>query len=108
MLQDEVASWLNRADVSDKMPGWVAMVETEIAETVRARCMVKSATQPIDAAYISLPPDFCTMESIRDAHSGELLHLKDAWSGHWTGPRTNVWQDGARIGVGSPCTAYRL
>ena len=103
-LQDEVAGWLNRRDIANLMPGWVAMVETEIAETLRARCMVKSATQAIDAAYITLPPDFATMESIRDATSGELLTLKDEWSGHWTTTHHNTNQ----VLVGAPATAYRL
>jgi hypothetical protein len=109
MLQDEVASWLNRADIADKLPGWVSMVETEILQTLRARCMVTHATQAIDSAYITLPVDFCTMESIRDAVTGELLELKDAWSGHWSGSTTNAWRDGAFVNSnGGPCTAYRL
>jgi len=86
------------------IPGWVAMVETEIAETLRARCMVKSATQAIDAPYITLPPDFATMESIRDATSGELFELKDEWSGHWA----TTFANSNQIVVGAPSTAYRL
>src|SRR4249920_1098311 len=85
------------------------MVETEIAETLRARCMVTSGVQPIDAAYITLPADFAQMESIRDATSGELLKLKDEWSGHWVGRQSSAWQEGAVVGaVGQVCTSYRL
>ena len=58
------------------------MVDTEIAETLRARCMVVFGTQPITSPYITLPPDFATMESIRDNTTGELFELKDEWSGH--------------------------
>ena len=108
-LQDDVQQWLNRRDVASLIPGWVLMVETEIAETLRARCMVTSGVQPIDSAYIALPADFATMESIRDATSGELFTLLDEWSGHWTGSRSSAWQDGAVVGaVGQVCTAYRL
>ena len=107
-LSDEVSGWLNRRDISSLIPGWIAMVETELAETLRARCMVKSATQPIDNAYISLPPDFATMESIRDNTSGELLELKDEWSGHWTTAVGNSWQNGAIVNVMAPATQYRL
>jgi hypothetical protein len=82
----------------------VLAAETEMAQTLRARCMVKSATQAIDSPYITLPPDFATMESIRDNTSGEMLDLLDEWSGHWnvryTGTTQNV--------VGAPATAYRL
>jgi hypothetical protein len=107
-LQDEVAGWLARRDIASLIPGWVAMVETELAETLRARCMVVSGVQAIDAAYISLPTDFATMESIRDAQSGQLLELKDEWSGHWTGSNSSAWQDGAVVGITTPSTAYRL
>jgi hypothetical protein len=103
-LSDDVSGWLNRRDIASLIPGWVAMVETEIAETLRARCMLKSATQAIDAPYITLPPDFATMESIRDATSGELFTLKDEWSGHWT----TTYVDRTQIIVGAPATAYRL
>jgi hypothetical protein len=108
-LIDDVQAWLNRRDIASLIPGWVAMVETEIAETLRSRCQVTSGTQAIDAAYISLPADFATMESIRDATSGELFTLLDEWSGHWIGSRSSAWQDGAVVGaVGQVCTAYRL
>jgi hypothetical protein len=103
-LQDSVARWLNRRDIGSDIPDWVLGAETEMAQTLRARCMVKSATQAVDANYITLPPDFATMESIRDANSGELLELKDEWSGHWNVRYTGQTQ----IVVGAPATAYRL
>ena len=91
------------------MPGWVLAVETEMAQTLRARCMVKSATQAIDNAYITLPPDFAQMESIRDATNGEMLELKDEWSGHWTAYESSAWRNGALVATNNmPCTAYRL
>jgi hypothetical protein len=109
-LQDEVAAWLNRRDIGDKMPGWVAMVETEIAETCRTRCQVVSGLQLIDNAYITLPPDFATMESIRDARTGELLELKDEWSGSWVSAyQPNPWTASVYGQTApGPCTAYRL
>jgi hypothetical protein len=71
--------------------------------------MVTSGIQPIDSAYISLPADFATMESIRDATSGEMFELKDEWSGHWTSAYSIAWRDGAVVGaVGQVCRAYRL
>jgi len=107
-LQDEVMGWLNRRDIASLIPGWVAMVETEIAETLRARCMVKSGIQTIDAPYISLPTDFATMESIHDAVTGESLELKDQWTGHITSPYTSAWRDGAYVTTSRPSTGYRL
>lgn len=82
-LTDDVCGWLNRRDIVSLIPGWITMVETEISETLRARCQVTSATQPIDASYVALPSDFAAMESIRDATTGEMFELKDEWSGGW-------------------------
>ena len=111
-LQADVASYLNRQDIltNGVMPGWVAAVETELAETLRARCQVASAIQPIDAAYIALPSDFATMESIRDAATGELLVLKDAWSGHWSNQYQALgWQPYDNVcAFSGPSWAYRL
>ncbi len=111
-LQDDVVGWLNRTDIVSLIPGWVTMVETEIAETLRARCMVVSGTQPIDNAYITMPPDFATMDVIRDATSGELLDLKDEWSGHWSSAYADRWPLAgtayAQVAPLSPCVAYRL
>jgi hypothetical protein len=107
-LQDEVCAWLNRRDILSLIPGWVAMVETEISETLRSRFQVVSGTQPIDAAYISLPPDFATMESIRDATTGEMLHLKDEWSGHWFSATEGGSAYYPTVQTCAPATEYRL
>jgi hypothetical protein len=103
-LQDDVSAWLNRRDVGSLIPGWVAMVETEIAETLRARCQVKSGVQALYSPYITLPPDFATMESIRDNATGELLELKDEWSGHWFAS----YNQGGQTNPQPLATAYRL
>ena len=111
-LQADVASYLNRQDIltSGVMPGWVAAVETELAETLRARCQVASAIQPIDAPYIALPSDFATMESIRDNTTGEMLTLKDEWSGHWSSQyQARGWQPYDNVcAFSGPSWAYRL
>jgi hypothetical protein len=81
-LKLDVMQWLDRRDVTDLIPGWIAMTETDIAAVLRARCMVTRATQPIDAPFIALPSDFISMESIRDSLTGRELSLED----HHTGP----------------------
>lgn len=101
--------WANRRDILSLLPGWTSMVETQIAETVRARCMVTFVSQAIDSAYITMPVDFATMESIRDATTGEMLVLKDEWSGSWTQnwppPPYSSYE---QVNPMSPATAYRL
>jgi hypothetical protein len=107
-LTDDVAGWLNRRDVIPRIPAFVLMVETEIKQTLRAREIVTSGVQAIDSAYITLPADFAQMESIRDATTGELLDLRDEWTGHWTNPQTSGWHDGAIVNASPLATAYRL
>ena len=107
-LSDDVQGWLNRRDVASLIPGWVSMVETEIAQTLRARCMVTSGVQSLDAAYINLPANFAAMESIRDAVSGEMLILNDEWSGHWTSKYSNAWVSGAVVPTVQCSTRYRI
>jgi len=108
-LIDDVMSWLNRRDIASLIPGWTLMVETELSETLRSRFQVVFAIQAIDTAYISLPANFATMESCRDASTGELLEMKDAWSGSWTDtyPAT-PWNVYAQVNVNAPASAYRL
>jgi len=84
-LQTDVADWLNRQDMDARMGSWVRMAETDIAELLRARCMVTQVVQPIDAALISLPADFLEMEQLQDHDTGRLLSLED----YWTGPNAN-------------------
>jgi hypothetical protein len=110
-LQDDVLSYLNRQDVVNRIPSWVLAVETELAQTLRARCQVTSAYQNIDQAYIPLPSDFATMESIRNSDVGDLLDLQDEWSGSWTNPQqddrnttSSIWYNPTP----PKCTAYRL
>ena len=109
-LQDDTLSYLNRQDVVNRIPTWVLAVETELAQTLRARCQVTSAYQNIDQAYIPLPSDFATMESIRDATTGVELILKDAWSGNWFDPQQDdrntsvIWYNPTP----PACTSYRI
>jgi hypothetical protein len=110
-LQSEVAGWLNRSDFSIEFPGWVVMVETEIAETLRARCQMVSGVQAIDAAYIPLPSDFAAMASIRDNTTGNELVLKDEWSGSWFPYQEDDrnWPASTLFQIQPPvCWAYRL
>jgi hypothetical protein len=106
-LTDQVQGWLDRQDIASLIPGWVTMVETDISESLRARCMITMGNQAIDAPYISLPSDFAEMDSIRDATTGELLSLEDEFTGHWS---TDVRNSSSVYGqlAGSPATGFRL
>ena len=101
-LLADAKSWLKRQDIDARFPSWVSQVETEIAETLRARCMVLRASQAIDANFISLPVDFLEFESVACALCGKALALED----HFTGPLPGG--PGCQCGTPGPATAYRL
>ena len=111
-LNDDVGSYLNRQDYQGPFPSWVLAVETELAETLRSKFQLTSGTQSIDSAYISLPTNFATMESIRDATTGVNLVLKDTWSGSWFEPQQDditYNSQPAWINTTAPvCWAYRI
>src|SRR5215469_9042110 len=98
-LNDDVGSYLLRRDYQGPFPGWVSAVETELSETLRSKFQITSAIQAIDSAYIALPTNFATMESIRDATTGIIFDLRDTWTGSWTAPQQNdrtnttIWYD---------------
>jgi hypothetical protein len=101
-LQNDVMAWLNRRDVAPLIPSWVTMTETDIAELLRARCMIVRGSQQLDGPQITLPGDFVAMESIRDALTGKMLDLHDSFTGPNENP-TGPAQPGAGV-----ATAYRL
>jgi hypothetical protein len=112
-LQADVAGYLNRSDfiTLGLFPGWVSMLEVELAETLRSRCQVVTGIQNIDATFIALPSDFATMESIRDNVTGEMLVLKDQWSGHWFPDQQDDrnWPASTLFQIQPPTTyAYRI
>ena len=100
-LQNDVAAWLNRRDIADQLPSWVRMVETDIAQLLRARCMVTRGAQAIDANQITLPADWIAAESIRFQSCGHLLSMED----HFTGPLAGGPDCGCAVG---PSYAYRI
>jgi len=110
-LQDDIISYINRRDILSVFPSWVLAVETELAETLRSKFQLTSATQNIDSEYIALPANFASMESIRDATTGNNLVLKDTWSGSWFPDQQDDrnWPASTLFQVQPPvCWAYRI
>jgi hypothetical protein len=110
-LNDDIGSYLNRRDYQGPFPSWVLAVETELAETLRSKFQIASAYQNIDAAQIALPSNFASMESIRDATTGNNLALKDTWSGSWFPDQQDDrnWPASTLFQVQtSVCWAYRI
>ena len=110
-LNDDIQSYLNRRDFGSVFPGWVLAVETELSETLRSKFQLVSSTQAIDANQVPLPSNFASMESIRDATTGNNLVLKDTWSGSWFPDQQNdrIWPSSVMFQLqNTTCWAYRI
>ena len=110
-LQDDIQSYLNRRDFGSVFPSWVLAVETELAETLRSKFQIASGYQNIDDARITLPANFASMESIRDATTGNNLALKDTWSGSWFPDQQDDrnWPSSTLFQIqNTVCWAYRI
>lgn len=56
-LQTALADWLNRADLDQQIPDFIALAESTLNDVLRSSHMVTSATQAITAGRASLPSD---------------------------------------------------
>jgi hypothetical protein len=57
-LTAAVADWLNRADLTDQIPGFVALAEAGFNRELRVRDMLVRAHATSDAEMVPLPADF--------------------------------------------------
>jgi len=57
-LKTNIASYLNRSDLTDQMDMFIDNVEGEVNRRVRRKEMIKRATATADAQYLSLPTDW--------------------------------------------------
>ncbi len=66
-LQASVASWLNRSDLAAQIPDFIALAESSIANDVRVRDMVKTATLSTIVAQnsVDLPADWLEFVDVR-------------------------------------------
>jgi hypothetical protein len=64
-LQAAVADWLERGDLTARIPSFIALAEAEMNRTLRARRAQSRSTVSISAEFSSLPAGFREMQSVR-------------------------------------------
>jgi hypothetical protein len=64
-LVEEIASTLNRADLTDDIPGFIALAEERHRDDVRIREMLTRSTVQITARYMDMPTGFIEMKRLR-------------------------------------------
>lgn len=64
-LKSDIADWLNREDLTAKIPSFIRLAEARFNRDLRVRQMVKRAVSDLDAGYISLPSDWLEAKNIQ-------------------------------------------
>ena len=63
-LQDSIADFLNRSDLTSVIPDFITMCEADLNRTLRVRDMSIRSRAPINSQYVKLPADFLGMRNI--------------------------------------------
>jgi hypothetical protein len=64
-LQVEVADWLNRADLTSKIPTFISLLEAYVSRKLRVRQMVTRSDANITSEYTALPSDFRALQTLQ-------------------------------------------
>ena len=63
-LHTAVANWLNRSDLTSRIPEFIALSEASFNRNLRTREMLVRSTASVTGQYVSLPTDFLEMLNI--------------------------------------------
>ena len=63
-LHTAVGNWLNRSDMTDRIPEFIALAEAGFNRNLRTRDMLVRSTASVTSQYISIPTDFLEMLNI--------------------------------------------
>ena len=77
-LQVEVADWLNRADLTAKIPVFVTMFEAGLNRKLRVRQMLTRADATISSEYTALPSDFKALQNVQLTSTSPVKPLQYA------------------------------
>jgi hypothetical protein len=77
-LKADIADWLNRDDLTARIPSFIKLAEARFNRDLRVRQMVKRATSETDSGenYVTLPGDWLEARSIKANVNGQLVALQ--------------------------------
>lgn len=78
-LLESIADWLNRVgspEVAARAADFVALAEARFARDLRVRQMVKRATAPLDAGFVTLPGDWLQAKNVQLNAGGRPYKLE--------------------------------
>ena len=76
-LQTAIENWLDRSDISDRIPEFITLAEARIRRKLRVRGIEDRATTPLVSGqqYYSLPTDFLEARNVQISTT-PIVHLK--------------------------------
>lgn len=113
-LQTAISNWLNRSDLTTRIPEFIALAEAKINRELRIRAMesrVRTATASGDI-YVSLPSDF--LEAIRvtiiaspnrDCKYVSPTAMSQLYLSNWTDQPYAYTIEGTELRLGPPTDA---
>ena len=63
-LKTAVSNWLNRSDLTTRIPEFITLAEAQFNRLLRTRDMLARSTASVSVQYVSLPTDFLEMLNI--------------------------------------------
>ena len=63
-LKTAVANWLNRSDLTSRIPEFISLTEAQLNRLLRTREMLVRSTASASGQYISIPTDYLEMMNI--------------------------------------------
>ena len=64
-LKQSVEDWLDRDDLTTRIPDFIQLAEEELENLLRTRAMIKRSTATVDDRFLALPDDYLDMNRLQ-------------------------------------------
>lgn len=91
-LQSAVSNWLDRSDLTSRVPEFITLAEDTINKRLRIRAMEQRVTASVSSEYVSLPTGFLEMRNFQlNTSPKQTLRFvtPEYIDTFWTGSTTN-------------------
>lgn len=95
-LTTAIYAYLHRGNFTTPVPNfdavstWIQLAEGDINLDMRARCMIRRATQPIEGQYIPLPCDYLEADDLRLSTGRHLTYMDRSHIGDLAQQQSNT------------------
>lgn len=75
-LQSAAATWLNRSDLTARIPEFIDLAEARMDQTLRSRVLISQAEATADEEYEQLPSDYAAMIRLYISNLNPVIDLQ--------------------------------